>query len=145
MIYCLCFIYVFYCIYFYLAVGLNDIFVINGWRIFSKLFLFVLPVYIFLLYKLEKRLNNYDYFFMFSPMLFWFILICIAGGKSGMNTLIVDLPIVGIISGMYLCKYLVQDNTSTNIINSFKLGIIIYILILILISIIHFLIPYIPE
>lgn len=129
-------LYIIYFVYFLIAVGFEEFFYLLDWRIFPKLFLFILPIYSYLFYKLKGSLKKYDYFFMLSPILFWIILISIVGGKSSMNALIVEPPIIGIMSGIYLFKF---------VNNTFKMSIIIYLLILTMITVIHFVLPYIPE
>lgn len=138
-------LYIIYCVYFLIAVGFENFFYLLDWSIFSKLFLFIFPIYSYLFYKLKGSLKKYDYFFIFSPILFWIILISIVGGKSSMNALIVEPPIIGILSGIYLFKFVNKKNTLGFVNHSFKASIIIYLLILTTITVIHFVLPYIPE
>ncbi len=135
-------LYILYCFYFFLAVGINEFFSIFNWMIFAKLGLFIFPIYIYMFYRFEDSARKHDHYLIFFPAVVWFILVCLMGGKSAMNVFIVELPIVGILSGIYFFKFLIVRKNKPN---SLRWGALISFVIIAIIISLHYMLPALPE
>ncbi len=95
-------LYILYVWFFCLGVGFGRFFEID-WLIFSKLLLFLFPVYIWLIYKSESFYFS-DLFLILSPVFLWLLISIFISGKSGSNFYLIEPEFVLALSGIYLLK-----------------------------------------
>jgi hypothetical protein len=73
------------------------------WRIFYKLCLVIIPIYIFIFRHFQTKFFSYDLWFLLVPFLLWFLLVAfIYTEKSLFNAVFVEPEMIIIFSGLYL-------------------------------------------
>jgi hypothetical protein len=135
-------LYVFYLGFFSALINLDSLICLD-WKIFLKLFVIVFIVYIYIYNKYKRKFALIDYYALFIPFFFWLVLTSVFGGKSGTNFLIVEFPIVGILSGLYYIKFPIISRYQIK--KPVYISVVLLIAICILISVMYFLLPSLPE
>jgi len=140
------FLCIFYCLlvfYFYLSAGVKCFFYFKGIYIFQKILFLLFPIYIFIFWRMREEIVLFDFIAVFIPIIFWFILNLIMGGKSGTNFFIVEPSIVIAISTLYSLRFYLSK--IFNKFNANSIGILLLILICILVLILYITIPPLNE
>lgn len=75
---------------------------------FSKLIVILFPIYMWILF--ENGTMIIDKYFIVLPISFWLIFAFIFGFKSGLNSLIVEPQIIVMLSGLYLSRFLINQD-----------------------------------
>lgn len=135
--------YLVYVAVFWLADGFADFFNFLNWTIFFKLSLILIPSYIWTLWNMKAKLIPMDYCTVYIPFFFWIIFTGIVGGKSATNFLVVELPVVAILSGLYLLK--VPIMSLFKIKNHLLMSISLWVVVCFLIVVVHYSIPSLPT
>lgn len=112
-------------------------FMASGKGILLHILFFLFPCYIFTLWKVRNKLVPLDYCTVYIPLLFWIIFINAVGGKSE-GQFLVELAIVGILSGIYLLKIPVVEYFKIK--KHWKISFILWFIIFILIVFFHYII-----
>jgi K+ transporter len=80
-----------------------------------------------------------DFSYFYVPPVIWFWLVILGG--SGTNHLIVNPAMIGCVSGLYLLRFYLQYFESKPV----KGTVLLWLLILVICSIIHMVLPTFPE
>ncbi|MFH2138354.1 MAG: hypothetical protein ABII88_07570 [Candidatus Omnitrophota bacterium] len=133
-------LYVLYFLIFVSLGGFNKFFSLWNWGIFLKIFLLLFPLYIAVIIKAKDKLTALDKKTVYVPVFYWLLFNFLVGYKGAANFL-VELSIVGILSGAYLIKIPLSKHFK----NQYMLTSILWIVICVLITATHFIMPYLPE
>jgi len=123
------------------AIGKERLFLFMNidWLILNRLFLFILPIYTIIIGFYAKKLKSIDLSVFMVPPLIWFILIFVGG--SGANILIVNPSLIGIISGLYLLRFILPIYREPKLIHI----LLLWILIMVVCIIASLALPVFPE
>lgn len=128
--------YIIYTIFYGSGLKLQSFFILD-WNIFIKVSMLIFPIYLLLLWKNAQTLSPSDFRGLYIPFLFWILIVLVFGGRSWRNFLVVDLPIVGLLTGLYLIKIPLTEKFKIKK----SVSIILLLIICSLITIIHFMLP----